>query len=153
MCSSCVSSIVVPYGLELALYSQDYFQGNFDKFTAGQHDLVRQDGGKFNDKLRSMKVKKIGKLVPSGAWRQVASNNDDLSTTITVGFKKGTSESTEKEFSLSLTVGVEVGGDIYGGKATTSATTGSAIRNTVGSSMEANQEEAITATCNNPNHE
>ncbi|CDW72464.1 UNKNOWN [Stylonychia lemnae] len=85
-----------------------------------------------------------------GYWQKVLSSNDEITTSLeqTSGIDK--SKTTENEISASITAGFELGGDIYGYKASVSATAGTAVKDTVSQTLSSSNTRTIEAKCTNP---
>jgi len=101
--------------------------------------------GKLDNKVKSMKVRKLGNLKVTGYWAKIASNNGDISVAVKVGFSKGTDKSTEYAF------GVAIGGGIGFPPAAIGAAAAASIKRTVSESMSLSEETTVTVACKSIN--
>jgi len=97
--------------------------------------------GILDNKLKSMKVRKVGALKVTGYWAKIASNNGAINVAVKVGFSKGTDKTTEYAF------GVAIGGGIGFPPAAIGGAAAASIKRSVSESMSLSEETTVSVAC------
>eukprot|EP00347_Sterkiella_histriomuscorum_P004771 403359170 len=151
-----VSSIIVPDGLTVTFFNDNYYNGGQLTVIGPKHlDFVQDNVQGWDKAIRSLIVVETSKMNVNTFWERVISSNGPITETIEVGWSKEDSKTDEVTVSQSFTASAEEGYTFMGssGKASLSYTLSSSIRQAVTSSLSISKRVSKTVSCNNPNNE